>query len=342
MSLDSIFETLTTSGVAPQNRAYAIVALNSVAHHPTVKKILSNPKYQPVLRCLVNSLALGDEHLYEARWEILATIGELCRVEHNPETRTANDGVTSADAATAASNAVALNMLAKYFYGYFGNLGFFKGALNECINDDGGDEDVKIAAKDIIEAFTVPANNCTTSRSSKATAAPVEEDELGEDDSALATKWTKETKARCKNLLYLDASNKYHLVPLVAKGSSAACAKCNEALSTETEAKAGAAGAAAKALRCGQCKAVFYCSQACQVAHWKEGHKVPCSAQKVALAKYLESGGAWAAKGKAAPFPLEQALYYPTRRFMYECRPEFIKDVSFQKLFMEYNLPDLL
>ena len=334
MNLEGIFETLTTSGVAPQNRAYAIVALNSVVHHPTVKKILTNPKYQPVLRCLVLTLAQGDVYSYEARWETLATIGELCRVEHNPETRTSGVSNSSADVgADAASNAASLNKMAKYFYGYFGGLGFLKSILTDCINDKEGDPDVKIAAKDIIDAFSVTAE---VQKAPPAAGSPGEEDEVSGSDDALATKWTKETKALCKNLLYLDASEKYHLVPLVAKGSPSACASCNNPIST-----VAADGKATQALRCGQCKAVFYCSQACQVAHWKAGHKVPCTTQKENLEKYLAAGGA-KAKGPAVRFPLEPTLYYSTRRYMFECRPEFMKDVPYQKLFMEFNCPDLL
>lgn len=34
-------------------------------------------------------------------------------------------------------------------------------------------------------------------------------------------------------------------------------------------------------LRCGRCKAVFYCGRACQEADWKAGHKVECAARGV-------------------------------------------------------------
>jgi hypothetical protein len=50
--------------------------------------------------------------------------------------------------------------------------------------------------------------------------------------------------------------------------------ECDAALSTGACAGCGAADAAK---RCAACRAVFYCSAACQRAHWRE-HKAPCAA----------------------------------------------------------------
>jgi hypothetical protein len=54
-----------------------------------------------------------------------------------------------------------------------------------------------------------------------------------------------------------------------AAASGEVCALCATALSTT------------KRLRCGRCRAVCYCSKACQRSDWKGGHKQTCKAPSV-------------------------------------------------------------
>jgi hypothetical protein len=58
----------------------------------------------------------------------------------------------------------------------------------------------------------------------------------------------------------------------VAAATGEVCALCATAL------------AATKRLRYGRCKAVCYCSQACQRSDWKGGHKEMCKAPSVVVA----------------------------------------------------------
>eukprot|EP00758_Cryptobia_borreli_P005722 Tbor_TRINITY_DN4972_c3_g6::TRINITY_DN4972_c3_g6_i1::g.9887::m.9887 len=167
LSLDNIITTLTTAS-PPEQKAYSIVTLSTVIHHPIVKKILSNPKYNNVLKSIVINLYLIDNYSVECRWEVLTIIGELCRVEHK-EKKTSEkkkSGIININANN--NNNInnnkettdGANELAKYFYTFFANYKVLKTRLIDIINDNNNsDPDVAIAAKDILECLPVDNNN---------------------------------------------------------------------------------------------------------------------------------------------------------------------------------------
>ena len=102
--------------------------------------------------------------------------------------------------------------------------------------------------------------------------------------------------------------------------ASGTCAQCGTPGVHVEEAKAAAeaegmdafialygvrSGEEAELKRCSRCKAVHYCSPACQVAHWKAGHKKQCaqlkSARERALALGAGEGTGTGGEGGAQP-----------------------------------------
>jgi hypothetical protein len=75
------------------------------------------------------------------------------------------------------------------------------------------------------------------------------------------------------------------------------------------------------------CRSVFYCGAECQRAHWQRAHRAPCKAFQARLDK--------------DPLDLEPALFFETRRFLYEHRDESFGKVGYEQYFMEYT-PQLI
>lgn len=318
ITLDHLFEVLASKENSAENRAYLILALSTVVHHPVVKQILCNEKYQTVLKVLILSLMQRDVFAAESRWETLTIIGELCRAEHRNDVH--------------GQSADALNAASKYFYEYFANEPLLKMALSDMITENGFgvvDEDCRICAKDIYEALIGKLDGVNVgkrSKGGKAVEGPQDEVEGDGKKEEKKREWTKNARERCKDLMFLDATSKFTLIPLVTRSSSHTCAACQKPLETKTP------------LRCGQCKAVYYCSQPCQVEHWKQGHKTPCTAMKQMLTAYLAASSNGTQSTDHA-LPLEPSLFYETRPYLFANRPETLKDVGFEKYFMEYYHP---
>lgn len=332
ITLDHLFEVLASKDNSPENRAYLILALSTVAHHPVVKQILANDKYNNVLKVLILSLMQRDVYAAESRWETLTVIGELCRAEHRNDVH--------------GQSADALDAVSKYFYEYFANQPLLKMALEELLKEEAFafvDEDCRICAKDIYEALIGKIDNVSVgkrSKGGKAVGEGVEEEKEEDKDkkegeekrkvtaAAGARQWTKQARERCKDLMFLDATDRFTLIPLVTRSSSLSCAACQKALETP------------KPLRCGQCKSVYYCSQPCQVEHWKQGHKTPCTAMKGMLETYLIATCNGKRKAPASvALPLEPSLFYETRPYLFAHRPDTLKSIGFEKYFMEYYHP---
>nr|CCC91761.1 conserved hypothetical protein [Trypanosoma congolense IL3000] len=129
VTLDQIYERLTAADVAMDDRAYHLVALSTVAFHPTVKLFLfehvplhettrsdsatdpsaaaavaeNTRRREAVLKGIAFFLAQRSNSVaQECRWETVALLGELCRLE-NLSTR--RPGVTSDNTTGISANA---------------------------------------------------------------------------------------------------------------------------------------------------------------------------------------------------------------------------------------------
>lgn len=306
LSLEAIFYHLTAKGLSVESRAYHLVALNTVAFNRAVKqRIADRPD---VIRAIALFLMQRAPAATECRWELMSLIGELCRREARENLEGGQRASTFNEAAVRCAETFVL-------------CPWFRTSLVD-VSNEVGDKDVSIAAKDILAALP-----------------EVKEGDNGEKKVA----WTKEQKEKCVDLMFLDATTHYaHLIPLVSRSSPLCCASCNKT----TEPTVAAAGTPSNEgtpfqssyLRCSACKAVYYCSQACQVAHWKTAHKVPCQAYKSRIAELDQKLGT----GKAAtmnvnvPPPLEPSLFFETRRFLYDHRDQSLESVNYEKFFMDY------
>ncbi|EPY18619.1 MYND zinc finger (ZnF) domain-like protein [Strigomonas culicis] len=192
----------------------------------------------------------------------------------------------------------------------------------EAFNEEAAvaDEDVRIALQDLLRALP--------------TAQPAPQQDVV---------WTAENRRQAHDLLFLDASTSLlHLTPLVARGSSHVCAQCRR-----TDAAVPAA-----LLRCSSCKAVFYCSAACQQQHWREAHKVVCLAYKAKCdaitSQYYELNQKKRNNSKkqhdtaedisVLEVPLEPALFFETRRYLFDHRDASFARVNFYDYFMKYTV----
>jgi len=174
-------------------------------------------------------------------------------------------------------------------------IGWFRGALQDLIAEE-GDKDVPIAAKDILDALPETQDG-----------------------------WTKEHKDRCVDLMFLDATTQFlPLIPLVSRSNPLQCAHCNKTAPTPD-----AAAFSTPFLRCSSCRAVYYCSQECQVAHWKLAHKVPCQSYKSRVAEIEKTTG-------GASVALEPSLFFETRRFLYDNRDSSLDAIDYESYFMKY------
>lgn len=207
------------------------------------------------------------------------------------------------------------------------------------------DEDVKAALRDMLRAL--PTRKCDTMQSAanNAVAAAKNVQQASEAEWV----WSRENVAQAHDLMFLDASTSMlHLIPRVCRGSSAQCAQCGQRKPAD---------ATQPLLRCGSCKAVYYCSQDCQKAHWVAVHRVACTAYKAHCAQMLaeyyamnkkagQSRGGRSALAKGVQggevaileVPLEPTLLFETRRYLYDHRDASFEDVTFEDYFMQYTV----
>lgn len=174
---------------------------------------------------------------------------------------------------------------------------WFRGALHD-LSLEVGDKDAPIAAKDILNAL--PENNDL---------------------------WTKAHKTACVDLMFLDATTQFlPLIPLVTRSNPLECAHCKK---TVPASASSSSSFATPLLRCSSCKAVYYCSQECQVAHWKVAHKVPCQSYKSRVAECEKTTG-------GNNVALEPSLFFETRRFIFDHRDSSLESVDYESFFMKY------
>lgn len=180
----------------------------------------------------------------------------------------------------------------------FVDIPWFRSALTDVANEE-GDKDVPVVVKDILAAL--PEKN---------------------------DGWNKGQRDKCVDLMFLDATTQFlPLIPLVTRSDPLSCAHCKKSAAASTEGKT--TSFSTPFLRCSSCKAVYYCSQECQVAHWKIAHKAPCLAFKGRVADSEKvSGGATVA--------LEPSLFFETRRFIYDQRDESLNSIDYESFFMKY------
>jgi hypothetical protein len=179
----------------------------------------------------------------------------------------------------------------------FVDIPWFRSALSDVAAED-GDKDVPVVVKDLLAAL--PETN---------------------------EGWHKACRDRCVDLMFLDATTQFlPLIPLVTRSDPLACAQCKKS-SLPTQA-AGSAFATPY-LRCSSCKAVYYCSQECQVAHWKIAHRVPCQSYKARVADTEKTSG-------GTSVALEPSLFFETRRFIYDHRGESLSSIDYESFFMKY------
>ena len=293
VTLELIFDKLTSKSadVPATDKAYHLVALGTVAFHATVKKRCA--ERPDVLKSIAQFLLLRDPCVAECRWETLSLIGELCRREQKDD-----------DAA-----ASSVNNSARIISESFAALPWFRGALRD-VGLENEDKDVPIAVKDILEAL------------------PNEVVSDSPDGTVSTFEWTKVQREKAHDLMFLDATTTFqHLIPLVARASHLSCVHCGGRGGPTTSA-ASSSTSNTPLLRCASCKAVYYCSKECQVAHWKVAHKAPCQSMKELTAR--------GASDPSSLPPLEPALFFETRRFLYDHRNESLVNVGYEAFFMQY------
>jgi hypothetical protein len=182
----------------------------------------------------------------------------------------------------------------------FVDIPWLRSALTD-ITAEEGDKDVPIVAKDILSAL--PETN---------------------------EGWNKDQRDKCVDLMFLDATTQFiPLIPLVSRSDPLACAHCKKTAPPATSGSTTSTSFATPYLRCSSCKAVYYCSQECQVAHWKVAHKLPCQSYKARAGEMEKTTG-------GTTVALEPSLFFETRRFIYDQRDESMSSVDYESFFMKY------
>lgn len=181
----------------------------------------------------------------------------------------------------------------------FVDIPWLRSALTDIAAEE-GDKDVPIVAKDILAAL--PETN---------------------------EGWSKSQRDKCVDLMFLDATTQFlPLIPLVTRSDPLSCAHCKK-VAAPTASATSSPAFVTPYLRCSSCKAVYYCSQECQVAHWKVAHKVPCQSYKSRVTEMEKTTG-------GASVALEPSLFFETRRFIYDQRDESMNSIDYESFFMKY------
>lgn len=320
VTLESVFGNIVSSTSTGEVKGKAITVLSTVIHTRAVKQALL--RRPDVVRGIC--VMLMNPATMEHRFETLACIGELCRLETRGDSQ----------------NADVNNAICRQFVDLMvGRFDFLRSALQDIALDKYSD--CAPLANDLILALPFEATDA--SRGSAPSSIPVEDCKgasTQEGEAAAASvpqtpsaRWSKAQRDRSKDLMFLDErAEAWGFAPLVSRSSHLTCAACNKS-STDDVATEEAAGAKKTASfnRCAACKSVFYCSTACQAAHWKGSHKAACQLWKHALTvERLAFPGA-----ATTALPL---LFHPNRAFFFSQRPEMYKAVSFRDFFMNYNV----
>ncbi|KPA80870.1 MYND zinc finger (ZnF) domain-like protein [Leptomonas pyrrhocoris] len=316
---------------------------------------------------------------HECRWETVSLLGELCRLD-----QTHKGAPTSAPALLEAK----LNGYAKANLEFLAQLPWFLPSIDAIIKAGGGHEEVSEGGTTAgaVSGEAVAASGSSSRAALKEklraarqahqhphrgndgrTAADVVEGMEEDEDVVIAlmdirralpryTKptspsavggcfdWTDANVEQARDLMFVDASTSMlHLIPAVARSGSDVCAQCLKRAPATTTSPA--------LLRCGSCKAVYYCSPECQKAHWTTVHRTPCRAYKARCDSILEqyyAANSVSAKRKKKELatgevvilevPLEPSLFYETRRYLYDHRDESFEGVEFSEYFMKYNV----
>lgn len=418
VTLDQIYTQLTAVDTPYDSKAYHLVALNTIAFHPSVKLYLfedatatpagaaASPTPTPAEAALhkvrreklVKGVAFllaqrNNAVCHECRWETVSLLGELCRMDNaHAGAPTSALGVQEAK----------LNGYAKENLEFLAQLPWFVPAIN-AIKAGGGSVDADAADDAKTEPSSADATSATPTSSSSRAALKAklhaareagrggsgragghsggdvdgvgqqEEDEdvvialmdirralpacrrvatPGGGPTSTATTevtWSEANREQARDLMFVDASTSMlHLIPTVSRGCSDVCAQCQK-----RQTSGGGAGSASL-LRCSSCKAVYYCSAACQKAHWATVHRTPCRAYKercdTILEQYYAANSQTAAGRKRKQkdlktgevvileVPLEPSLFFETRRYLYDHRDESFAKVEFSDYFMKYTV----
>lgn len=320
LTLDQIFDGIVSKDSSSETRAYNIVALNTVAFHPTVKLFcfeyvrpegennslseeqikLNRSRRESLIQMIAFSLSIRNNPVMrECRWEIVSLIGELCRMD-NVSAKKNGNAISSASAALEEK----LNEYAKENLEYLSKLGWFRKALIELAEatEDSADHGSPISSTGSKSREEMKMKLREKMAKHKEMGGPSLEDYWKETDEdvkiamrdilrALPTvdenktvHWTAENLEQAHDLMFLDASTSMaHLIPKVTRCLSKSCANCmKQCLANEEEADKQVF------LRCSSCKSVFYCSAECQKKHWSLAHRTPCLAYKELCATILE------------------------------------------------------
>ena len=191
------------------------------------------------------------------------------------------------------------NAVAKSLVAQFAKIPWFVGALKDLAAEH-EEENVQTAeiAADLLKVIPAAAKGTNVTANAK----------LGEEDLGDGFIWSKEQREASKDLMYVDPSEIKQLeyLPFVVRASNKVCGNCAEKSEKVLN-------------RCVQCKAAFYCSASCQKTAWSQ-HKVVCSP--------------WKKEKSPLVFP---GLFYETRAFLFETRPEAMAKVEFYDFFLQYT-----
>ncbi|ESL06416.1 hypothetical protein TRSC58_05911 [Trypanosoma rangeli SC58] len=410
VTLDHIYDRLTRPDVAMEERAYYLVALSTVAFHPSVKLFFfehtpvhptasisaggsaedrgapgtaesvlvaeaNSRRREAVLKSIAFFLAQRNSAVVqECRWETVALLGELCRLESLTPLRPGGHAKNALGAAFVSSPeqdvVQKINHYARANLEFLARLLWFVPAVQELIGAETVEEGATASSStggtaSVALQRTARRQNAGNATGSEATGVREMDEDVRialkdilaalpevrrEEGAEAAVVWSAACVDQAHDLMFLDASTTMlHLIPLVTRSSHRQCAHC------EKRVNAAAGGddhdGAGALLRCGSCRAVYYCDAACQRAHWAAAHRVPCRsykqqtedimAQYVAMnKKSLGSSRKKAQQDAVAVLevPLEPSLFYETRRYLYDHRDSSFAEVPFMDYFMKYTV----
>ncbi|EAN98079.1 hypothetical protein C3747_65g58 [Trypanosoma cruzi] len=420
VTLDQIYNYLTSPDVIMEERSYHLVALSSVAFHPSVKLFLfehtplhptvsigddtsaeghsaevgevleaNRRRREAVIKSIAFFLAQRNSTVaHECRWDTVALLGELCRLENLTPLRAGGNkkNVFGTMSVLSPMREVVqkINHYARANLEFLARLPWFVPAVQELIGEEETEGAAAAVSSSSASPLTAGTAHLTIRRAERQrNASSTDDEELfgirePDEDVRIALKdillalpevthgdgaeaavvWSPERMNQAQDLMFLDASTTIlHLIPLVSRCSHLQCAHCEKRVS----AAGGSDGNKDNdnnnnnaLLRCGSCRAVYYCDAACQRAHWSLAHRVPCKSYKQlsedimsqyeAMNKRHHGGSRRKMQRQqkeavaVLEVPLEPSLFYETRRYLYDHRDPSFAEMSFMDYFMKYDV----
>lgn len=319
LTLDQIYDGVVSTSSTAESRAYHIVALQSVAFHPTVKLFLfehtseegldgdslgkaqegNRIRRETLMKTIAFFLSVRNSPVSrECRWEVVSLIGELCRMDSSPGTGGKGSG-TPAPSSLALEEK--LNRYAKANLEFLALLPWFSTTLLQMTGagDDALSSSLSGSAQGTSREAVRQRLRDRQAKRQSGTADVVEDDWKEDDDDvkivvgdllkALPT--VQDDVDGTKRVVWSSANTEqaHDLMFLDASTSLShlipLVSRGSSVICAKCKKMSGVNASAF--LRCSACKSVFYCSADCQKAHWGTAHRAPCLAYKELCASIL-------------------------------------------------------